>query len=176
MKKTLTVIALLTSTLFSYAQKRINANISIGNTAILAGEGNSKSYINPLIKGSLMAKINLKTQIGVEVSNNWLKTEYAKVTVKRKYVSFGIKAQTNLSERIELVLGGGYMLNYDTQKTYIKSNIAGTNVNLYYANTGISIELLKDKKITPVLELLPIAYIGKSSVSLGVQTSLGIYF
>lgn len=176
MKKTLTLIALASSTLFSYAQKKVTATISVGNTAVLVSEGNSKSYLNPIVKAGLMAKISPKTQIGIEGGNNWFKTEYSKVTVNRKYVSAGLKVQSKLSERIGLVIGGGYMLNYDTKRTYTNSSYKGGNINMYYANTGISIALLNGKKITPILELLPIAYIGKSNASFGIQTSLGISF
>jgi hypothetical protein len=176
MKKTLTVIALVTTTLFSYAQKKISANISIGNASILAAQGNIKSYLNPIVKASVMARISQKTAIGIEVSNNWFKETYSIVTVKRKFVSVGLIAKTSLSNRIALVYGGGYMLNYKTGKAYIKATYKGVNSNQYYANAGVSFALTKNKKINPTLELLPIVYIRKSSVLFGVQTSLGLSF
>lgn len=184
MKKTLTVIAIVSTSLFAYSQKKLALKIGVGNTFMFSGQN---STYNPNVKIGAMVKVTPKTQIGLEVGGIWFKTETPKVITRRNFAYAGIKSQIMLDDRIGFILGGGYLLNYQTNMYFSKTNSTGNvidgriktkgkNVDMFYASTGVVVLLAKNKKITPFVEMSPIVYISNLNTFLGFQTSFNLSF
>lgn len=183
------LLVLITTTAF--AQSKIEARVSFGNTNVFGEYQHLYSYesLSPLLGVSFSYKFTKKFNAGVFFQNEWHNRSVSsdKMHFDGPNESFDIKnwlSYTTIGARGQIFFGGskfyavtqiGYMINYKNTMDYNGLKELSKS-DAQSVSGGLGIDFSRTWKVSPFVEIMPTGYFMKDQAMFGIQSRIGIRF